>query len=40
MDQDAVDFLKKFFSFKDSNAQASEKISNDEEAYIRAIYHN
>ncbi|KAF8798079.1 hypothetical protein BYT27DRAFT_7203788 [Phlegmacium glaucopus] len=35
VDQDAVDFLKKFFSFKDSNAQATERISNDEEAYIQ-----
>ena len=38
MDQDAVDFLKKFFSFKASNAQAPERISNDGEAYIRTIY--
>ena len=37
VDQDAIDFLKKFFSFKDSNAQASERISNDGEAYIRTI---
>ena len=40
MDQDAIDFLKKFFSFKDLNAQASEQTSNDEEAYIRAIDHS
>lgn len=39
VDQDAVDFLKKFFSFKDSNAQVLEPASN-EEAYIRAIYHS
>ena len=38
VDQDAVDFLKKFFSFKDSSAQATERTSNDGEAYIRAIY--
>ena len=40
VDQNAIDFLKKFFSFKDSNAQAPERTSNDEEAYIRAIYHS
>jgi autophagy-related protein 2 len=39
VDQDAVDFLKKFFSFKDLNAQVSEPASN-EETYIRAIYHS
>ena len=38
VDQDAIDFLKKFFSFKASDAQASERTSNDGEAYIRTIY--
>lgn len=38
VDQDAVDFLKKFFSFKASDAQTSERTSNDGEAYIRMIY--
>lgn len=38
MDQDAIDFLKKFFSFKAVDAQASERISKDGEAYIRTIY--
>jgi len=35
VDQDAIDFLKKFFSFKTSDAQASERTSNDGEAYIQ-----
>ena len=37
MDQDAIDFLKKFFSFEASNDQASERTSNDGEAYIRTF---
>ena len=38
MDQDAVDFLKKFFSFKDGSPRSSE-TSVEEEAYIREIFY-
>lgn len=35
VDQDAVDFLKKFFSFKDPNAPSETEGSNRDEIYIR-----
>lgn len=35
VDQDAVDFLKKFFSFKDPNAPSEAEGSNSDETYIR-----
>ncbi|KDR81673.1 hypothetical protein GALMADRAFT_276398 [Galerina marginata CBS 339.88] len=35
VDQDAVDFLKKFFSFKDSHASNSGAPSSEGEAYIQ-----
>jgi len=35
VDQDAVDFLKKFFSFKDPNAPAPSNPDESQEAYIR-----
>ncbi|KAF4615034.1 hypothetical protein D9613_003111 [Agrocybe pediades] len=36
VDQDAVDFLKKFFSFKDPNAQPSSDSAEANEAYIQS----
>lgn len=35
VDQDAVDFLKKFFSFKDPNAPSETEGSSSNETYIR-----
>ncbi|TFK76391.1 hypothetical protein BDN72DRAFT_785226 [Pluteus cervinus] len=35
VDQDAVDFLKKFFSFKDSSAQTAESTSDDGGIYFQ-----
>lgn len=39
MDQDAVDFLKKFFSFKDGSSPQSSGTSFEGEAYIREIFY-
>lgn len=40
VDQDALDFLKRFFSFKDpkaASAQADEHAGGKEEVYLRAL---
>lgn len=38
VDQDALDFLKKFFSFKDTNAAASPSQADEaEETYLREL---
>jgi autophagy-related protein 2 len=35
VDQDALDFLKKFFSFSDPNSDPSSNGSSDEEIFFR-----
>lgn len=39
VDQDALDFLKKFFSFKDPNAAAPSNAAPAKEAYLRELKH-
>jgi autophagy-related protein 2 len=38
VDQDALDFLKKFFAFKDSDSPAAPADTPSEETYIRMFY--